>query len=92
MVEAKILSPDANHAPEIKDNDAKRHDVEHCFSGKLIVALEEPEAIDSCRLGSDTDNEKVSELEGIVGNNAILEGGDNGNGCVQRVPEQEITD
>jgi hypothetical protein len=41
-----------------------------------------PEAEDAHGLGGDSDDEEVGEVEGVVGNDGVLEGSDYGDGCV----------
>ena len=52
--------------------------------------LDVPEAEDSYGLGGDSDDEKVGEIEGVVGHDGVLEGSDYGDGRVQRVAKQEV--
>lgn len=53
MVEAEALRPDANHAPEIEEDDGECDDVEHGFGGEAVSLLSPPEGVDSNRLAGD---------------------------------------
>ncbi len=57
----------------------------------MVVALEEPETVDSDSLSNDADDEEIGKLKGIVGDDAVLESGNHRNRCVKGVSEQKIT-
>nr|POF03974.1 glucosamine-6-phosphate isomerase 1 [Quercus suber] len=92
VVEAKALRPDADHAPAIQQDDADGYGVEHGLGRQLIAFLHVPECQDAHALGGDADDEQVCELEGVVGDDGILQRADDGDGGVERVAEQEVAD
>jgi hypothetical protein len=92
MMEAKGLSPDSYHAPDIQDNDTECNDVEHRFGTQLVLFLSPPESINTNFLSSNANDNEVGEFESVVGDDAILESCYHRHGCVEGVTEEEIAD
>ena len=91
-MEAEARGPDADHAPGVKNDDGGHDGREHGFGAKVESALEPPEGVDSRGLGGDADEEEVGEGQGVVGHDAVLEGGDDGDGGVEGVAQEEVAD
>jgi hypothetical protein len=89
MVKPELLRPDADHTPAVEEDDAEHDYVEHDFGGELEVFLHEPEGEDADALCGDADDEEVSDGERAVGYDAVLERGDDGDGGVEGVGEDE---
>ncbi len=92
MVETEFLRPDTNHAPPVEDDDADGDGDEHCFGGKAVFLLDEPETAYAGGLSGDADNVEVDEFEAVVCDDRVLESSDDGHGCVEAVAEQEVAD
>ena len=90
-MEPKFIRPVSNHAPSIQQNDAYSDDIEHRLGRYLIPFLDIPEGKDAQRLRRNTHNEQVCERQSVVGDDRILERGDDSDCRVQRVTEQEIS-
>lgn len=90
IVEAEFLRPDSNHAPDVEEDYADCHGVEHGFGRQAEAFLDVPEAEDSYCLGCYADDEQVGEVEGVVGDDGVLESPDDGDGCVEGVAEEEV--
>ena len=71
--------------------DYANHDcVEHCLCAESKPLLSPPERIDANCLCSNAHDEKIGQCECVVGHNGVLQSGDYGNGCIQRVTQEEV--
>ena len=68
-MEPKLLRPDTDHAPRIKQDDANGHSVEHSLRGKAEAFLDLPEGKDAHCLSSYAHDEEVREVKSVVCNN-----------------------
>lgn len=91
-MEAEARGPDADHAPGVEDDDGGHDGREHGFGAEAEAALEPPDGVDARGLGGDADEEEVGEGQGVVGHDAVLQGGDDGDGGVEGVAEEEVAD
>jgi len=89
-MKAEIGGPDPEHAPAVEQENAEHDGYEHGFGGEGVEALETPEEEDAEGLGGDADEEEVGEGEGVIGDEGVLEGADDGDGGVEGVAEEEV--
>lgn len=59
VMEAEALTPNTDHAPAIKKDDANGDYIEHRFCGQAVTALDGPERIYSNRLSGDPNDKEI---------------------------------
>jgi hypothetical protein len=59
VMEAEALTPNTDHAPAVKKDDANGDHIEHRFCGQAVTALDGPERIYSNRLSGDANDKEV---------------------------------
>lgn len=85
----ELVRPNANHAPSVQEHDPQDDNVKHNFRAELESLLNSPEAEDAHELSGDANDEQIRQLEGVVADNAVLQGRDYRYSRVQSIGENE---
>ena len=89
IVEAKLVCPNTDHAPSIQEHDSEHYGDEHGLRAQPEALLDCPEAEDARTLRRNAHDEEICECEGVVRDDAILEGREDRDGGVERVGKDE---
>lgn len=89
-METDLLSPDAEHAPKVQQDDGNNDYVEHGSGANTSSTLDGPQSIDAHGLGGKTSHEQKGELNGVVGLYLVLQCLDDSDSRVETVAEKEV--
>jgi len=90
-MKSKLCCPNPNHTPAVEEKNSQHNKVKHGFGAEPEAFLNEPVAQYTSPLGCNTDNEEICQSQGVIRDNAVLKGGDDGDGRIQSISQQKIT-
>ena len=84
--------PNPNHAPPIQQNNSHGNDIKHRLRAQPKPLLDIPVRENPQRLRGNTDNQEIRQLQRIVSDDLVLQSGDDRDGGVEGVAEEEVAD